>query len=184
MTGKLTGLTFNQDGTQNITVTVTSDFRQEYDELKDVEIEVKISKYYPRRSNNANSYCWELCGKIAEKLSLEGTTYTKEDVYRNAIKEVGIWKDFTLDPEAAKTISVAWQNLGTGWVVEQVDYTPDGEDVIVRFYYGSSRYNVRQMSRLLDNLIQDCEALGIEHKTPEEIEKLKSLWATTPTERT
>lgn len=86
MTGKLTGLTFNQDGTQNITVTVTSDFRQEYDELKDVEIDVEISKYFPKRSRNANNYCWELCSKIAEKLSNEGTIYTKEDIYRNAIK--------------------------------------------------------------------------------------------------
>lgn len=184
MTGKLTGLTFNQDGTQNITITVTSDFRQEYDELKDTEIDVEISKYFPKRSRNANNYCWELCSKIAEKMSSEGTIYTKEDIYRYAIKEVGIWKDFTLDPDAAKTLSVAWGMLGTGWISEQVDYAPDGENVVIRCYYGSSKYNTKQMSRLLDNLIQDCDALGIEHKTPEEIEKLKSLWATAPTERT
>lgn len=183
MKGKITGLTFNADGTQNITVTTATDLRAVYDELKDKEVEFGLNIYSPKRSRNANAYCWELCEKIAEVMSRDGTVFTKEEVYRQSIKEVGIWRDFTLDPDDAKTLRTAWEMLGVGWVTEQVDFAPDGENVVVRCYYGSSKYSRKQMGRLLDNLIQECETLGIEHRPPDEIEKLKSLWASAPTER-
>ena len=34
-----------------------------------------------------------------------------------------------------------------------------------------------QGRRLIDNLIQDCQQLGITTGTPDEIAKIKSLWA-------
>ena len=86
-------------------------------------------------------------------------------------------------PDDAKTLRTAWEMLGVGWVTEQVDFAPDGENVVVRCYYGSSKYSRKQMGRLIDNLVQECETLGIEHRPPDEIEKLKSLWASAPTER-
>ena len=184
MTGKLTGLTFNADGTQNITVTVSSDFRQEYDSLKDTEVEISIKKYFKKRSRDANAYCWELCGKIADKLSDDGELHTKEDVYREAIRNVGVYRDIPMLTEGVDTLREAWQRHGTGWITEQVDYLRDADGYLIRCYFGSSVYNAKQMSRLLDNLIQDCDALGIEHRTPDEIEKLKSLWASAPAERT
>jgi hypothetical protein len=46
----------------------------------------------------------------------------------------------------------------------------------VILYYGSSVYDTKQMSLLLENLIQDCKALGIQTETPEMIAKMKSLW--------
>ena len=36
-------------------------------------------------------------------------------------------------------------------------------------YYGSSVYDTKQMSALIDHIVQDCKALGIETKTPAEI---------------
>ncbi len=85
-----------------------------------------------------------------------------------------------MSPEDAKTLRHAWEMLGTGWITEQVDYMPDGTNVVVRCYYGSSQYNTKQMSRLIDNLVQDCKAVGIETDTPEEIERIKYLWAQEP----
>lgn len=150
-----------------------------YDELHSAEkLSIKIGKYREKRSLDANAYMWVLCGKLADKLS--GTTkikHTKEDIYKNAIREIGVFKDFQgLSATDAKTLRHAWEMLGTGWITEQVDFMPDGENVIVRCYYGSSQYNTKQMSRLIDNIVQDCEAVGIETKTPDEIANLLSLW--------
>lgn len=149
-----------------------------YDELHESEkLSIKIGKYREKRSLDSNSYMWLLCGKLAEVLSDEKEKYTKEDIYRNAIKEIGVWKDFAgLSPSDAKTLRHAWELLGTGWITEQVDYMPDGENVIVRCYYGSSQYNTKQMSRLISNIVQDCEAVGIETKTPDEMANMLSLW--------
>ena len=184
MKGRLKDLTFTRDGEQIISLAVKGDFTEAFDELKNADVDIIIKKYRKPRSNDANAYCWVLCEKIAKKLSDDGSASTKEDVYREAIRNVGVWKDFPpLPPEDAKTLQTAWAALGTGWVTEQVDYSQNGELVTIRCYYGSSRYNTKQMSRLIDNLVQDCQNLGIPTKTPDEIENLKSLWAQAPKER-
>ena len=43
----------------------------------------------------------------------------------------------------------------------------------VVFSYGSSTYDTAQMSRLIDNIVQDCKAVGIETLTPSELAKLE-----------
>ena len=148
-----------------------------YDDLHgDKKLSIKIDKYSDKRSKDANRYFWHLCGELAEKLSEEKVKYTKEDIYLEAIKEVGIWYDDEIEPEKVKWRCTAWELIGTGWITERVDFTADGNKEIIRFYYGSSQYNKKQMAKLIDNVVQDCKALGIETRTPEEIAKLISLW--------
>lgn len=181
MIGRLKDLAFSRSGEQIVSITVKSDISELFDELKDADIDFEIKKHRERRSLDANSYCWVLCGKIADKLADDDVKNTKEGVYRAAIREIGVYKDFpNMSPDDAKTIRTAWGMLGTGWVTEQVDYSHDGKFVTIRCYYGSSTYNTKQMSRLIDNLVQDCETLGIPTETPEQIEKIKSLWANAP----
>ena len=60
-------------------------------------------------------------------------------------------------------------------IAEKLDYG-DNDTVTVRCFYGSSQYNTKQMSRLIDDIIQDCEALGIETKSPDEIANMISQW--------
>ena len=43
-------------------------------------------------------------------------------------------------------------------------------------YHGSSTYDTQQMSRLIDNLVQDCKALDIETLTPDKLALLKEAW--------
>ena len=181
MIGRLKDITFTRSGEQIISFSTKSDYTEEFDSLKDFDIDVEIKRHREKRSLDANSYCWVLCGKIADKLSEEDVKSTKEEVYCQAIREVGVYKDVTsLLPDEAKTLQTAWGLLGTGWVTEQVDFSQDGERVTIRFYYGSSRYNTKQMSRLIDSLVEDCKALGIPTETPEQIEQIKSLWTTAP----
>lgn len=168
--------------TDKAILSLTIDNKQEaiqcFDDLRNEEkLSVKISKYRKKRSLDANAYCWVLCTKLADKLSDEKVKYTKEDIYRNAVKELGIYKDFpNMKQDDAKTLRHAWEMLGTGWITEQVDFMQDGENVVIRCYYGSSTYNTKQMSRLIDNIVQDCKAVGVPTKTPDEIANMLSLW--------
>jgi low affinity Fe/Cu permease len=43
---------------------------------------------------------------------------------------------------------------------------------VVILYYGSSSYDTAQMSALIDSLVQDAQALGIETRSPNEIQAL------------
>ncbi len=129
--------------------------------LQAEKLSIEVKKYRQKRSLEANGYCWYLCTELAKKMSDDKARYTKEDVYRNAIREIGIYRDFEhLSEQEAKTLTVAWGMLGTGWIAEQVDYEQDGDTVRLRCYYGSSQYNTKQMSRLIDHLVQDALAVG------------------------
>ena len=152
---------------------------QMYNEFHNAEkMSIKIDKYREKRSLDANAYMWVLCTKLADKLcDTTKVKHTKEDIYKKAVRELGVYKDFRdLSQSDANTLRHAWELLGTGWITEQVDYMPDGENVIVRCYYGSSQYNKKQMNRLISNIVQDCEAVGVPTKTPDEIANLISLW--------
>lgn len=133
--------------------------------------EATIKPYKERRSLDANRYFWKILDEIADVLARD-----KNELYLSYVKRVGPFKDFTLTENEAKTFRKAWSMLGTGWPTEQVDYDASGECVIIRAYYGSSQYNTKQMSRLIDLVVEDAKDLGIETMTPAELERLKEDW--------
>ena len=47
-----------------------------------------------------------------------------------------------------------------------------GSKTVINAYYGSSSYNSKQFSKLLDHLIQDCRSIGIQTLEDIEIEEL------------
>ncbi len=178
MTGRLKDLTFGRNGEQIITLTVRADFREEFDSLKDCDVDVEIKKHRKKRTVDANAYCWVLIDKLADKLSID-----KREVYREAIRSIGgVSEIVCVRAEAYEKLKQIWTSKGIGWQVEKLPSKLDG-CINAVLYYGSSTYDTEQMSRLIDNLVQDCKAVGIPTETPEQIEKIKSLWATAPKEQ-
>lgn len=159
------------DGEQRLTIVTKEDCRKLFDDLHDKEVEVTIKLFHKKRSLNANSYMWVLLDKMAQVLHV-----TKEELYLDYIRRLGMFKDFTLTEDEAKTFRVVWENFGTGWPTEQVDYDADGEKVVIRAYYGSSRYNTKQMGRLIDEVVQDCKDLEIETLPPYKLDALIGAW--------
>lgn len=180
LTGTFQSMAFTANGKPLVTFQINeyADAVKMADSLKGgVTATIKVGKYSEKRSISANNLCWELCTKLADNQTKPGFICTKDDVYRKAIREVGIYKDFeNLSPSDAKTIRHAWELLGRGWITEQVDFMPDGENVIIRCYYGSSQYSKKQMARLIDCLIQDCIACGVEYRPKEEIASILGRW--------
>lgn len=171
-------LSFASDGSESVSARKCADAIRKAVEKGKERFSVEVSIYSEKRSRDANAYLWVLCDKISKKLKT-----TKEEVYRKYIKETGIYRENKMNQDFAKTMRTAWERLGVGWVTEQVDFSGNGENVVVRFYYGSSTYNKRQMTRLIESVIEDCEELGIETITPEEKENLLNLWAQEKGER-
>ena len=150
-----------------LTLKLESDFREQFDRLNGKPVDVEVKAYKEKRSLTSNAYLWTLLDKIAGAIGSD-----KESIYLDFVRQYGLFKDFTLTEDEAKTFSVAWGKLGTGWPTEQVDYAPDGEHVVIRAYYGSSTYHTKQMARLLDAVVEECKGLGIETRPKEEIESL------------
>lgn len=133
---------------------------------RDIDVELKQKR--AKRSNNANSYMWTLCDKLAREVGS-----TKNEVYQQAILNVGLYKDFEPMPDGdAKTFCNAWARLGVGWVTEVIKHDEKGKKTAIRAYYGSSVYDSKQMARVIDILTQDCKACGIPTLEDEEVERL------------
>ena len=146
---------------------VLSEFIQEDSKIltiqigKNEEIEVKRKK----RSKNSNSYFWELLQQLCLEMNLDVI-----QEYRKRVKELGIFKQWELDTINVPTFEKIWQDRGIAWFTEKVEEI--GNKTIINAYYGSSSYNSKQMSKLIDNLVQDCKQIGIQTLDEIEIEEL------------
>lgn len=131
----------------------------------------EIKKAVKKRSLDANAYCWVLCNQLAQALNLP-----PETIYLNALKDIaGACEIVCVQEKAAKTLEYHWADNHIGRRVETMPSKIPG-CVTVKLYYGSSDYDTKQMSRLIENLIQDNKSLGLEVKPREEIESLLSGW--------
>jgi hypothetical protein len=174
MTGRLRDLTVNRDGSQNVTVTVTSDFTKTFDALKDKEITVDIRKASKGRSISQNSFMWSLCSEIGRSIT---PPLDKDDVYRMAIKAVGVYTQTQLLAWDVQTVKKRWESHGTGWFLEIVDDAPGlvGHKTI-NLYYGTSTYTVDEIRIVIDWLIDEAEQCGVKIPVGKEREELYHEW--------
>lgn len=171
MKGRLVDFAVTLKKKYRVTLEFDENVLPSLERLQENDVSVEIKKWSDKRSRDANNYLWQLLSKLAVVLET-----TKEELYRLYIQRTGIFKDYHLTEDEAKSFQVAWSMLGTGWLTEQVDFTQDGERLVIRAYYGSSRYNTKQMSRLIDEVVRDCKMQGIETMTPDELSSLLDRW--------
>lgn len=132
-------------------------------------LDIKISKPTKKRSRDANAYAWTLLSQIAELINS-----TKEDVYKEYIRQKGIYRDITLNNEAVNTFTHAWSKNGLGYVYDVLE--KDDKFTTLLAYYGSSSYNSKQMANFIDYVVNEAKELGIQTETPDEIERMKATW--------
>jgi len=142
------------------------------EQTKDKEFELK--EYTEKRSLNANAYCWVLCDKIAKELSKDGTVTTKEIVYKDAITQIGSFEPMIIEEKAFENFERIWSRQGLGFIVQEV--SRKDKCIRVNCYYGSSTYNTKEMSLLINLLVELAESLNIETKSENEINSLLEKW--------
>ena len=168
---KVHGLQFDMNGRQLLTLELQGDFRPYLEEFADKELKAEIKPFKAKRSLSANAYAFLLIDKLAEKLNL-----SPQEIYKNAIRHIGgVSETICIQNRAVEKFCEGWQKNGIGWQTEIIDSKLDGCSCVV-CYYGSSTYDQAQMSRLIDLIVQDCKAVGIETMTPAELSRLCEEW--------
>lgn len=134
-------------------------------------LDVEIKQHRKKRSLDANGYCWILADEIAKKIG-----NTKEFVYREAIKQVGDFEILPIKNEVVDKWIRNWESKGLGWQSEVLDKSKlEGYTNTIN-YFGSSTYDTKQMSVLLEEIVFQAKELGIETITPREKEELIRKW--------
>lgn len=133
------------------------------------ELDLSLKEFKPKRSLNANAYMWALIGKIAEAMRI-----SQDEVYHKVLCDYGT---YDTDGGVTQILSIRADAKLTGWLYIHTKpiKTVDLEGKKFTHYAlikGSSDYNTKEMSFLLDGVIYEAKELGIEVMTPEELERL------------
>jgi len=176
-------LQFNEQGKPELVISLSctrQEIMPEVQELRDVLakgklLAVEVKQYRKGRSLDSNSYLWTMCNKLAEKLSTPKSPITKDDVYREAIRKVGQFEYLAVAEDAAEQFIKVWNSRGLGWYAEEMDSKIPGCKKIIA-YYGSSVYDTKAMSVLVDYVVEECKENGIETLTPQELAAMNEKW--------
>lgn len=165
-------ITRELQGSLNVTLIIPKDeqcnIEQLNELLQDDKVKlVQIDHHKQKRSLNANNYLWLLCTKIADKLRA-----SKDEIYFQMLKRYGQSSVVSVLDEAVpmfmKSVEYA-EEFGKGEVNGKA-FTH------IKVFVGSSNYDTRQMSILIDGVVSEAEGLGIPTMTPAEIQRLKDNW--------
>lgn len=139
----------------------------EIKEVKELREQLNGMMYIKRtkRSRDANSYLWVLCTEIANVLRK-----SKDEVYLDMLKSYG----------QSMMIPVLKGQKPDGYCkyyeYETTSMLNGKEADWYKIFKGSSHYNTKEMSILLDGVIQECNQLEIPTITEEQLEKMKGNW--------
>lgn len=155
-------------GVPKITFAVNEkiDLLRGYDALKSFDVlEITAKPYRKKRSLNANAYAWKLITEIANVLRL-----SKDVVYLMMLRQYG-------QSELISVVADAHINNFVKYYEKAGESTLNGKRFKhYRVYKGSSEFDTWEMSVLIDGIVAEAKALNIQTETPEEIERIKSLW--------
>ena len=169
MRANLIDMSVGLDGRQRVTLALRGDWRAEIDKLKDEDLDVEIKKHREKRSLDANAYMWALVGKIAEAMI---PPLPKEDVYLEMLRRYGQSGMVSIAEKYVDQFQREYKycdELGRSELNGKMF-------VHYRFYIGSSKYDSKEMSLLVDGVVSEAKALGIDTDTPEMIARIKEEW--------
>lgn len=145
----------------------TSEAPTIYDKTKDKELNIDIKQFREGRSKDANALLWACIGEIAVALRTD-----KWSVYLLMLKRYGQYTYICVPPQAVDMVKRQWRE------VEEIgDIKINGRDAIqLLCYYGSSTYDTKQFSALLDGVISEMQEIGLEMPTSEEMRHCLEEW--------
>lgn len=123
-----------------------------------------IKEHKEKRSKSQNAYAWELIGKIADIVRK-----SKEEVYIDMLKHYG-------QVQLVSMLSSINPNGYFKYFEEYKKGIQNGKEFTAyKIYKGSSEFDIKEMTIFIDGIIQECENLGIETLTPEQIAAMKLI---------
>lgn len=136
--------------------------------------DIKITRYREKRSLDANSYYWLLLGKMASVL---GTS--KIELHN---QELGKYGAFLTDSDN-KVLYTLFKASIDYLSYEQIHLKPTGKtedrNGVTYMWFmvlkPTHEMDSKEMSVLIDGVVQDAKELGIETATPQQIAEMKAL---------
>ena len=168
-TGKLTGVTMDFM-TRKLNVTFQID-TQPIDDLNELQkldsLDIVAKKHRKKRSLDANALMWVCLGKMAEALNTD-----KWQVYLLMLKRYGKYTYICVKENAVEAMKLQWRECE---VVGDIEI--NGKKAVQMLcYFGSSTYDTKEFTHLLDGIISEMKEMGLETPTSEDMRRSLELW--------
>ena len=168
-TGKIIGISRDYETSKPVLQLAVNESLYGIDDLRDKDLSIKITRKTKKRSLDANALLWHCLGEMAKKFS---PPRDKWEVYLESLKKYGKYSYVLMDEKAVETFKRLWRETE---VVGEVDV--NGRNAIqLLCYYGSSTYDTKEFSVLLDGVIEDMKDLGLQPPMTREIQAALAEW--------
>ena len=143
----------------------TSASPAEIEKLKDKPIEIKAMRRH--RTLDANALLWACIGDIAKAIMAD-----KWDVYLTMLRRYGQYTYVCVKPDAVEMVKRQWRET------EVIgDYLVNGQKAVQMLcYYGSSTYDTKAFSALLDGVISEMVEMGLTPPDRGEMKRTLEEW--------
>ena len=130
---------------------------QDKENIYDIDI------HKEKRSLNANGMLWECLGQMAAKLNTD-----KWELYRIMLKRYGQFTYVCIKPSAVEMFKRSWRDY------EELGEVEIGGQTAIQFlvYFGSSDYNSKEFSRLLDGVSSEMKEIGLTPPPTKEMQRV------------
>jgi len=156
---------------------------KDLEKWKDTLLSVEIKKYRKKRSLDANAYYWLLVGKLADKIG-QTNAWIHNDMLRKygQIEEIDGKAVYIVIPDTEAAYKTVYE--AQTYHLKPTSQVKEGKDgILYRTYFmlkGSSLYDTKEMSRLIDGIVRECQDLGIETVPPEELKRMMETYKFVP----
>lgn len=135
--------------------------------LEDKLLDVTLKVHREKRSKDANALLWACIGDIARETEVD-----KWDVYLNLLRRYGKFTYIVVKPDAAEAVRKQWRESE---IIGEIDIHGT-KGVQMLCYYGSSTYDTKEMSVLLNGTISEMEALNLQRPASSDMRRALEEW--------
>ena len=171
-TGRIQNITKDWQSDQyQITFTINEPSAvKEIDAIKDCErLNIRAEKYKDNRSNNANRLLWHCLSEIGKAMT---PPIDKWEVYLQMLRRYGKYTYMLVKPNAVEDLKAIWRESED---IGEIDV--NGQKAVQMLcYYGSSTYDTKEFSVLLEGVISEMEQMGLQTPTSQEMKIALEQW--------
>ena len=150
---------------------------EDLEKLKDKKLTVEIKQYREKRSLDANAYYWQLLTQLADALNI-----SKPAAHNRMLRQYG--QLMIIDEQAVYTVLPDSEeaekaiNAAETYHLKPTSQVKQGKGgKMYRTYMmlrGSSDYDTKEMSVLINGLVEECKEQGVETIPPDELRRILS----------
>ena len=162
-----------------LTFELEQDISGQLEGIKDKLLRVTAKLWREKRSLDANAYYWVLISKLSEVLKISKSRahnlmlrrYGQDEIYEGKLIYVII-------PDTEEAEEKALES-DTFHIRPTSEVNTDKDGMGFRTYImrkGSSQYDTREMSQLINGLVTECNQMGIETLPADELRRMMEMY--------